>query len=159
MKICIKNAAPSISESDTINRLYSDHQHYHAGDSGLDLYMPYKTVVRPGETVILDMHIKCEAYTDSGPRTASCSFLIYPRSSISKTPLRLANSVGVVDRDYRGNIFVALDNIKDVPYTIEEGDRLVQICAADLSPITMTIVSELSAPGTRGEGGFGSTGR
>jgi dUTP pyrophosphatase len=156
MKICIKNAAPSIHESDTINRLYSHHQHYHAGDSGLDLYMPYKTVVRPGETVIMDMHIKCEASTDSGE---PCSYLIYPRSSISKTPLRLANSVGVVDRDYRGNIFVALDNIKDVPYTIEEGDRLVQICAADLSPITMTIVSELSAPGTRGEGGFGSTGR
>ena len=50
------------------------------------------------------------------------------------------------------------DNIKDFEYTIEEGQRLFQLVASDNSPISFFMVDELS-DSTRGEGGFGSTGK
>ena len=80
-----------------------------------------------------------------------------PRSSISKTPLRLCNSVGLIDAGYRGEIMAAVDNIKKEDYTIEYGARLFQIVAMDGSPLTFELVSELSKT-KRGFDGFGSTG-
>ena len=156
MKLHIKNAPPTITEYNIINKLYSNHNHFHQGDSGIDLYCPNKVLIKPGETKFINLGIKCQAFSDTG---VPCSYYMYPRSSISKTPLRLANSVGIIDRDYRGNLIAVFDNIKDYNYTIEEGDRLVQICAPDLGSIHMELVDELSDLGTRGEGGFGSTGR
>ena len=93
-------------------------------DAGFDLYCPQEVTIQPGETVRVDMGIACEATYKDNPT----AFYIYPRSSISKTPLRLANSVGIVDSGYRGNLMLALDNIKQVPYTIRKGQRLAQIC-------------------------------
>ena len=76
----------------------------------------------------------------------------------SRTPLRLANSVGIIDAGYRGEICAIIDNIKDEPYSIECGTRLFQICSPTLEPIEYDIVNSLSET-TRGVGGFGSTGR
>ena len=65
------------------------------------------------------------------------SYYMYPRSSTgTKTPLRLANSVGIIDSGYRGNIIAAFNNINhenDSPYEIEKYQRLVQICPPDIS--------------------------
>ena len=141
--------------NDELKNVYKEHRHYNAGDSGIDLFMPNNVVVKPGETLIVDLGVKCEAFNDAG---VACSYLLYPRSSICRTPLRLANSVGVIDRDYRGNICAALDNIKDKAFEIKTGTRLVQICATDLSPITLSVTDSLSEPSGRGEGGLGSTG-
>ena len=138
-----------------VKNIYKEHKHYNPGDSGIDLFMPNDLIINAGDTVIVDLEIKCEAFTDAG---VACSYLLYPRSSICRTPLRLANSVGVIDRDYRGNICAALDNIKDKAFEIKAGTRLVQICAADLSPITLSVTDTLSEPSGRGEGGLGSTG-
>ena len=52
-------------------------------------------------------------------------YYLYPRSSISKTPLRLCNSVGIIDAGYRGNIMAFVDNI-DEDYDL--GTRLFQLC-------------------------------
>ena len=122
-------------------------------DSGFDLFCPENKIVQPGETIWVDLGIACEAFHKGQPT----GFLIYPRSSISKTPLRLANSVGVVDSGYRGNLILALDNIKSTPYTIQKGQRLAQICSPKLDPIWFDIVETLSDT-KRGKGGFGSTG-
>lgn len=122
-------------------------------DAGFDLFCPENKIVQPGETVWVDLGIACEAFHKGQPT----GFLIYPRSSISKTPLRLANSVGVVDSGYRGNLILALDNIKSAPYTIQKGQRLAQICSPKLDPIWFDIVEALSDT-KRGKGGFGSTG-
>ena len=84
------------------------------------------------------------------------SYYLYPRSSITKTPLRLANSVGIIDAGYRGNIIACVDNIKNGEYIIEAGSRLFQICSSDLSPISIEIVNSLPET-SRGIGGFGST--
>ena len=68
-----------------------------------------------------------------------------PRSSISKTPLRLANSIGLIDGGYRGEIMAMCDNIKTDSYTVEKGQRLFQI-VCDCSPITYDLIDQLSKP-------------
>ena len=122
-------------------------------DAGFDLYCPESTTIEPGETARIDLGVACEAFHKYMPT----AFYIYPRSSISKTPLRLANSVGVIDSGYRGNLMLALDNIKTTPYTIKKGQRLAQICSPKLEPIFFSIVEHLTTT-KRGSGGFGSTG-
>ena len=84
----------------------------------------------------------------------------YPRSSISKTPLLLANSVGIIDSGYRGQIIGAFRNLSIEPYKVEQYTRLLQICAPDLRPFTVELVDNTFFEETlRGEGGFGSTGK
>lgn len=125
------------------------------GDAGLDLYCPGDMVVLPGQTAKIDFKIQCEGLSDNDNRNV-CYYL-YPRSSISKTPLRLANSVGIIDAGYRGNLMAVVDNISDEPFQIQKGQRLFQICGRYLEPIHLTQVEELSES-ERGNGGFGSTG-
>ena len=81
-----------------------------------------------------------------------------PRSSISKPPLRLCNSIGLIDAGYRGEIIAAVDNIKEQPYKINVGERLFQLVAMNGSKINFELVSELTET-DRGTGGFGSTGK
>jgi dUTP pyrophosphatase len=94
---------------------------------------------------------------DNSPR--SYPYYIYPRSSINKTKLRLANSVGIIDAGYRGELMIALDNISNEPVEIEPFSRLVQVCMPDLNPFGVKIVNKDFDKTKRGEGGFGSTGK
>jgi len=128
-------------------------------DSGLDLCCPQDIIIKSGETAFIDLGIQCAAWlpTEYGKPVIPSGFYMYPRSSISKTPLRLANSVGIIDSGYRGNLIAAVDNIKNQDYAIRRGQRLFQICAPDLSRVKITLVKELSKT-ERGSGGFGSTG-
>ena len=147
--------------TDLVKSMYSNNQHFHPGDSGLDLYCPETITIYPGETTCINLQIQCEAFSGYGgqaPSDRNISYYLYPRSSLAKTPLRLANSVGIIDAGYRGNICAFVDNIKDEPYRIDQGTRLFQICSPTLEPIEYTIVNALSET-TRGSGGFGSTGR
>ena len=87
------------------------------------------------------------------------AFWLTPRSSISKTPLQLANSLGLIDGTYRGILKAALIGTDD--YRITPHERLVQLAAGDLRPwLEVIVVDALPSPDTaRGAGGFGSTGR
>ena len=87
------------------------------------------------------------------------AFWLTPRSSISKTPLRLANSLGLIDGTYRGILKAAFVGIDD--YKITPHERLVQLAAGDLRPgLEVVVVDVLPGPETlRGAGGFGSTGK
>ncbi|EEQ98648.1 deoxyuridinetriphosphatase, putative [Perkinsus marinus ATCC 50983] len=133
---------------------YSSHKTFHAGDSGLDLFVVKEQTIQPGETAFIRLGIKAAAF--DGKDGAGLSWLLMARSSISKTPLRLSNSIGLIDQGYRGEIIAAVDNIKNEAYTVKEGDRLVQAVGFDGKGITMELVKELDET-TRGEGGFGST--
>ena len=144
-------------ENDTILMMYMEHGSYHSGDSGLDLFFPEDVNIPPKTTVTIDFKIQCEANERDDDDPLYISYYLYPRSSISKTPLRMANSVGIIDAGYRGNIRVAVDNIRNESYTVKQGQRLFQICAPDLGPIVLEFVDELS-PSSRGSNGFGSTG-
>jgi dUTP pyrophosphatase len=125
------------------------------GDAGLDLYCPEDIEVPAGKTAKIDFKIQCEGISDSNDRNV-CYYL-YPRSSISKTPLRLANSVGIIDAGYRGNLMAVVDNISKESFNIQKGQRLFQICGRYLEPIHLNLVDTLSHS-ERGNGGFGSTG-
>jgi dUTP pyrophosphatase len=87
-------------------------------------------------------------------------YFLYPRSSTgTKTPLRLANSIGLIDAGYRGNYIAAFDNIRAPDFKVERGQQLVQICPPNVTyPLRVELVSELDET-VRGAGGFGSTGK
>ena len=136
--------------NDTAREFYQSHGHFHEGDAGLDLYVLEDIYFEAGETKSLKMGISCE------PEDGKAYYLL-PRSSISKTPLRMANSIGLIDGGYRGEIMAVCDNIKTEGYRIEKGQRLFQLVAADSSNIEYELVETLEMT-TRGTGGFGSTG-
>ena len=87
----------------------------------------------------------------------SLSYMVLPRSSIIKTPLRMSNSIGIMDAGYRGNFMVPIDNLSDEEFVIEKHTRLFQVISSNLNNIDVKIVNKLSAS-QRGSGGFGSTG-
>ena len=84
---------------------------------------------------------------------------IAPRSSIgAKTGLRLSNSIGIIDADYRGEIGILYDNISDSDYEIKAGDRIAQVWVERVERFKPVLVDILPAT-DRGDGGFGSTGK
>ena len=85
--------------------------------------------------------------------------LICARSGLaSKFGITMANGVGVIDSDYRGELKVALFNSSDTDYTIHDGDRIAQLMVLPVVQPTLQMVDQLDET-ERGEGGFGSTGR
>ena len=128
-------------------------------DSGFDLGMPQHKVIRDRDiSVKLPLNVQCSMYRPDG---TSQAYYLYPRSSIIKTPLRLSNSVGIIDRGYRGIITAVVDKIGGEPdFEMDKFNRYFQICHPTLEPFQVVIVDskeELGLTG-RNEGGFGSTG-
>ena len=136
--------------NNSVSSMYEEHGQFHVGDAGLDLFVVENQTIEGGKTELINLGISCET-TDKRP------YFLMPRSSISKTPIRLCNSIGLIDAGYRGEIMAAVDNIKEEDYTINAGQRLFQIVAMDGSPLSFELVDALSST-SRGAGGFGSTG-
>jgi len=136
-----------------IQNFYTNFEHFHEGDSGVDLYCPTTIIIPPKSMYKISFQIKCEMLNQD---EKNVSYYLYPRSSIVKTSLRMANSVGIIDAGYRGYIMACVDNIGDEPCRVLAGTRLFQICAGDLTPMSVKIVNRLSET-SRGGGGFGST--
>lgn len=142
----------------------------HFFDAGFDLLLPSNTVFIPGQVNKVDFRIKCAAKIhflnrdiDSNSRSYFTGFYTHPRSSLSKTPLRLANATGIIDAGYRGNLIGMFDcnGGPDDDYTSELFSRLLQICAPSLMPIFVEVVDNIEELGpntSRGAGGIGSTG-
>ena len=133
---------------------YKDRNTTYDGDAGMDLYCPHQLIIEPNETLLIKMGIACEMTDEYLP----VSFMLAPRSSISKTPLRMSNSIGIIDSGYRGEIMASVDNISNEDYMITPGQRLFQIVHPTLYPFNVDVVEELSET-ERGDGGFGSTGK
>lgn len=90
--------------------------------------------------------------------TAGFAMLIYSRSGHGfKNDVRLSNSVGVIDSDYRGEVHVKLCNDGTEPFYVKNGDRIAQAMIQMLPQVQFAVVEELSET-ARGAGGFGSTG-
>ena len=149
--------------------------------SCFDLYAAEDAIIRPSEMVMVRTGIIFEPEEGYGIN-------IYPRSGVSaKTPLRFANSVGIIDNDYRGEVKVLLENIhpKDIKmrvipaYTtvdgelvdnshefgflpegtvvVRRGDRIAQAMPIKIERAKLVQTKEVSET-KRGKGGFGSTG-
>lgn len=162
-------------------KYYNTKKNYDS-DSGFDLYVIEDTTIEPWQVGTIKSGVTCapfvkvtnmatletiEAY-DMPPTSMTghskfvthdtiSGYYLYPRSSISKTPLMLANSVGIIDSQYRGELLAKVRNLSNEPYTVTAGTSLFQICAPDLRPFTeIKFVEELNNT-QRGSGGFGST--
>ena len=109
-------------------------------------------VIKPGQTVFVKTGISLEI-------PEGYVGLIYARSSSAcKRGLAPANKVGVIDSDYRGEVMVALLNHSDTEQTIQPNERIAQLVITPYLAVDFTESDELSDT-TRGEGGFGSTGK
>lgn len=145
----------------------------HFFDAGFDLFLPNNTVFDSENVNKIDFKVKCCAQihhlsmnndvASSNYRSYFSGFYVHPRSSLSKTPLRLANATGIIDAGYRGNLIGMLDcnNREDNDYTSAQFTRMLQICAPSLMPIYVEVVDSIDDLGpstSRGGGGIGSTG-
>ncbi|MCI7728649.1 MAG: dUTP diphosphatase [Bacteroidales bacterium] len=84
---------------------------------------------------------------------------IRPRSGLAlKNGITVLNTPGTIDADYRGEIEVILINLSNEPFTINDGDRICQMVISKYETIEWTSVQILSET-TRGEGGFGHSGK
>ena len=134
-------------------------------NSGFDIFFPESVFFNtPFENRYVDFNIRGEMYIiDIEAQTKiPTGYYIYPRSSISKTPLMLSNHTGIIDSGYRGNLIGAfryLPTNQNTAYNVEQYTRLLQICAPTLCPIFVRLVdADDFVDTTRGCGGFGSTG-
>lgn len=123
------------------------------GAAGLDLVATSLELVDKNETIVYSTGLAVEI-----PK--GHVGLLFPRSSVYKTSLNLANSVGVIDEDYRGEIKAifrrdVLKGIKEKMYNT--GDRIAQLVIMSVPSFDVEEVEELSNT-ERGEGAFGSTG-
>lgn len=125
-----------------------------SGSAGLDLCacVDSPLEIRPGEIVKISTGLAVEFEGEQ-----KVALLIYARSSLaSKYGLTLANSVGVVDLDYRGEIMVAMINLGDKSYSVSPDERIAQLVVTPVLMPEIVQADELSQT-DRGEGGFGST--
>ena len=125
------------------------------GAAGMDLCacIDESITLAPQQLVIVPTGIAIEL-PDNG-----CAAFLYARSGLGvKHGICLANGVGVIDSDYRGEVCAGLCNVSDKPNVIAPGERIAQMVIAPVFTPDVVEVSELSDT-QRGAGGFGSTGK
>jgi dUTPase len=135
-------------------------------NAGVDIYcVNDQEVPFTGSATLLDLGVRAKMIKVAAfNNKESYHFWTAPRSSIWKNGVTQANSLGVIDRSYRGTLFGAVLPIPKgdaTPVQIKAGTRLFQILAPDMGYIKYVSLKPLSELDTtsRGEGGFGSTGK
>lgn len=126
-----------------------------SGSAALDLRacLDQPLTVLSGETALIPSGI---AISINDPGLVA---LLLPRSGLGiKHGIVLANTVGVIDSDYQGEIGIGIVNRGTVSYTIEPGERICQMMFVPVTQVALDIVENFSKATDRGEGGFGSTG-
>ena len=127
-------------------------QYAREGDAGMDIRAAETVVIAPKKTVLIPTGLKV-AIPDG------YEIQVRPRSGLSlKTPLRVANSPGTIDADYRGEVKVILVNLSNESFTVNPGERIAQMVVARYEKVEWDEVEVLDET-ERGAGGFGSTGR
>ncbi|MBQ8028484.1 MAG: dUTP diphosphatase [Clostridia bacterium] len=122
--------------------------------AGADIYAATEgsVTIEPGETKFIPTGLAFEI-------PVGYAGFMHARSGLaSKRGLAPANKVGVIDSDYRGEVMVALHNHGKESQTVEEGERIAQMIIAPYITAEF-VLSESLDDTSRGEGGFGSTGR
>lgn len=153
-----------IQPDDGVKELYSEaaiaynNKKYEERDAGFDLYVSTDQSLEANKTLKVGSGIRCGFFDTSLNEGLFRAYYLYPRSSLSKTPMRLANSVGIIDATYRGEILSAVDVYSE--FVMKKGDRYFQLTTPDLLPFDeVKVVDEIpGGPTARGAGGFGSTG-
>ena len=164
LHICIDTDHP---QYDDLKQYYENVKCHFEGDSGLDLINPRLPEVGVAQFQLqtIDFGIKCAMFGTFYDaqiglhKTVPSAFFLLPRSSFSSTGYIMANSVGLIDSGYRGNLKAKVINlIENNPNLLASGGRFFQIAAPNLQPMLILVVDSLP-PSERGSGGFGSTGK
>ena len=131
------------------------------GDSGLDIPLPRDYMVKARSySNLIKLDIKIVMVNDDG---TTIPFTLHLRSSTGlKTPIRLSNQIGIIDRNYRGELGAIVDNVSDEDFEMKRGNFYFQVCLPTLGRIENVYTLdhdsiEVDYPINRG-GGFGSTG-
>jgi dUTP pyrophosphatase len=110
--------------------------------------------VQPDETALIPSGI---AISIHDPALVA---LLVPRSGLGiKHGIVLANTIGVIDSAYQGEIGIGIHNRGTIPYTIEPGERICQMMFVPVAQAAFEVVNEFSRESARGAGGFGHTGK
>lgn len=132
------------------------------GDSGFDILMGKATIVKEksiSQKINLGIKVAMYEVDQETGNSESIGFMLLPRSSTgSKTGLRLSNSVGIIDKQYRGELIACVDNHGNTEM-ISAGSRLFQIVPFHGRGVDKVVIVDRVDETSRGEGGFGSTGR
>jgi dUTP pyrophosphatase len=125
----------------------------HDGDAGLDLYAVEAASLTPGKRTSVATGVAVEI-----PR--GHTGLVLPRSGLAaRHGIALVNSPGLIDSGYRGEIRVLLLNTdRETEFSIAPGDRIAQLLVAPVAEVTPIETEQLAAT-SRGDDGFGSSGR
>lgn len=118
-------------------------------DIGLDIPMQ-SSILIPKNSKSFKINLNFKAIPSMG-------YMLLPRSSITKTHIRLANSIGIIDKLYRGDIMAVVDNIGDSDVLFQEGCCYFQIVSFD-GILPKYQIDKVDKDTSRGVGGFGSTG-
>jgi dUTP pyrophosphatase len=125
------------------------------GSAGLDLRacLDQALNVAPGETHLVPTGMAIHIADPS-----LCA-MILPRSGLGhKHGIVLGNLVGLIDSDYQGQLFVSVWNRGDTTFTMEPGERMAQLVLVPVVQAQFEVVEDFDSS-SRGEGGFGSSGR
>ncbi len=124
-------------------------------DAGLDLRALFEVTIHPNSVALIDTGIAVKIPVNHVG-------LVFQRSGLTKHNITLANAVGVIDSDYRGQVLVALRNLnEETEFSVKAGDRIAQLV---ILPIVIPKLVEVNTTKedwndtSRGSGGFGSTG-
>ena len=155
MEVCITDNCPIELANMYKNGLDSWKFINNKGNAGLDLRYCGTTslVIKPDEQVLIGTGIRI--WLDN---KKACGF-VYPRSGLGTKGLVLANTVGVIDSSYQGEIKLALRNTSNLNIVIDIFDRIAQyVIQPVVLPDSVEITSEFTGTTQRGSAGFGSTG-
>lgn len=120
------------------------------GSACFDFYYDGEsTEVLPGENLYVSSGFAFEI-------PSGYAMFLFSRSGQTKSGIRLANCVGVIDSDYRGDVIGCLHNDGTLPFVLRPGDKFMQGQIQKAPKVYFTEVEELSST-ARGDGGFGST--
>jgi dUTP pyrophosphatase len=124
----------------------------YAGDGAFDLHAHHDAEVLPGQRQIVGCGIAI-AVPDG------YAGLVLPRSGLAANyGVTVLNGPGLVDSGYRGEVRVVLFNSSSDVFAVSQGDRVAQLMLVALPSVSLRPVAALPAS-SRGEGGFGSSGR
>ncbi len=127
-------------------------QRAHPGDAGADLFSVEEVTIPPGERRDVGTGLALAI-----PR--GYAGFVQPRSGLAfKLGIMVINSPGLIDAGYRGEVRVSLYNSGSEPFAIKLGDRIAQLVVQQVEEPAF-FVAERLPEATRGEGGFGSSGR
>ncbi len=123
----------------------------HKGDAGIDFFAPYDVEIPPRGDVLISTCLRLEI-------PEGTVLIAFNRSSMALKGI--IKGAQVVDSSYRGILKIHLINLRDQPYRIKRGDKIIQfVLLPYYSPVIKEVSrEELDWSSERGEGGFGSTG-